>query len=179
MFFLFQYFIVSNPFCLEYLVITNFILFIHSVCGLWHTCGFCNVLQDPVHKGMVAHRFCGLEGGGVGFLNEKSPLTGQLAASTILCAWLVWPSSQARVTLACFTQTAYGCAHCDKDQCKTSHCAKGRGQICPTILQNPGMDTFWPTEPLHPGKDTLILLKPSNLINISFFGKIYLQFPAF
>ena len=33
-----------------------------------------------------------------------------------------------------------------------------RVQIRPAILQNPGMDTFRPTEPLSPGMDTLILL---------------------
>ena len=37
---------------------------------------------------------------------------------------------------------------------------KTRGQIRPAILQNPGMDTFRPTEPLSPWKDTLILLWP-------------------
>ena len=42
------------------------------------------------------------------------------------------------------------------------------------ILQNPGMDTFRPTEPLSPRKDTLFLLWPSKLVNKS-FGKINLQ----
>ena len=55
----------------------------------------------------------------------------------------------------------------------------GMGRIRPAILQNPGMDTFRPTEPLCPGKDTLILLWPSKLVKMSFFGKINLQFQAF
>ena len=50
---------------------------------------------------------------------------------------------------------------------------EARGQIRPAILQNPGMDTFRPTEPLSPGKDTLILLWPSKLV------KINLQFQAY
>ena len=54
-----------------------------------------------------------------------------------------------------------------------------RGQIHPAILQNPGMDTYPPTEPLNPGKDALILLWPSKLVQMSFFGKINLQFQAF
>ena len=54
-----------------------------------------------------------------------------------------------------------------------------RGQKRPAILQNPGMDTFCPTEPLCPRKDTLILLWPSKLVKMSFFGKINLQFQAF
>ena len=47
------------------------------------------------------------------------------------------------------------------------------------VLQNPGMDTFRPTEPLSPRKDTLILLRPSKLVKMSFFGKVNLQFQAF
>ena len=54
-----------------------------------------------------------------------------------------------------------------------------RGQLRPTILQNPGMDTFCPTEPLSPRKDTLILLWPSKLVKMSFFRKIYLPFQSF
>ena len=54
-----------------------------------------------------------------------------------------------------------------------------RGQIRPAILQNPEMDTFRPTEPLSPRKDTLILLWPSKLVKMSFFRKIYLQFLHF
>ena len=53
------------------------------------------------------------------------------------------------------------------------------GQKRPAILQNPGMDTFRPTESLSPRKDTLILLWPSNLVKMSFFAKINLQFQAF
>ena len=34
---------------------------------------------------MVSHGFCRREGGGICFLNRKSPLTGLLAASTTLC----------------------------------------------------------------------------------------------
>ena len=39
---------------------------------------------------------------------------------------------------------------------------ESRGQLRPAILQNPGMDTFRPTELLSPWKDTLILLCPSK-----------------
>ena len=53
-----------------------------------------------------------------------------------------------------------------------------QGQIRPAILQNPGMDTFRPTEPLSPGMDTLILLWTSKLVKMSFFGKTNLQFQA-
>ena len=56
---------------------------------------------------------------------------------------------------------------------------QNRGQKRPAILQNPGMDTFCPTEPLSPGKDTQILLWPSKLVKMSFFGKVNLQFQAF
>ena len=55
---------------------------------------------------------------------------------------------------------------------------KCRGQICPVILQNPGMDTFCSTEPLSPGMDTLILLWTSKLVKMSLFGKTNLQFQA-
>ena len=47
-----------------------------------------------------------------------------------------------------------------------------RGQKRPAILRNPGMDTFRPTEPLSSRKDTLILLWPSKLVKMSFFGEI-------
>ena len=52
--------------------------------------------------------------------------------------------------------------------------SKSRGQIRPAILQNPGTDTYSSTEPLNHRKDALILLWPSNLVNMS-FGKINLQ----
>ena len=51
-----------------------------------------------------------------------------------------------------------------------------RGKIRPAILQNPGMDTFRPTGPLSPRKDTLILLWPWTFVKMSFIGKIDLQF---
>lgn len=35
---------------------------------------------------------------------------------------------------------------------------ESRGQLRLAILQNPGIDTVCPTEPLSPGTDTLILL---------------------
>ena len=68
---------------------------------------------------------------------------------------------------------------------KVRFTSQGRGQIRPAILQNPGMDTFRPTEPLSPRKDTLILLWPSYLVKMSYsdkmssFGKIYLHFQVF
>ena len=41
----------------------------------------------------------------------------------------------------------------------TGPCSESQGgKIRPAILQNPGMDTFCPTEPVCPRKDTLILL---------------------
>ena len=54
-----------------------------------------------------------------------------------------------------------------------------RGQIRPAILRYQGMDIFCPTQPVCPWKDTLILLWPSNLAKMSFFGKISLQFQGF
>ena len=51
--------------------------------------------------------------------------------------------------------------------------------IRPTILQNPGMDTFCPTEPVCPREDTLILLKLQNQAKVSYFGSIELAIPAF
>ena len=44
----------------------------------------------------------------------------------------------------------------------TGKYVRGRGQICPAILQNPGMDTFLPAEPRFVLQSCNILILMKN-----------------